>query len=68
MSSVPVRFSATTYYVTEGESTVVITLEALTFPTEAFTVNVVTRDGTAYGECQYILTNPFQYHCCNVQS
>ena len=57
MSSVPVRFGTATYYVTEGESTVVITLEALTVPIKAFTVNVVTRDGTAYGECQYQLIN-----------
>ena len=52
ISSVPVKFSAATYYVTEGQSTVEITLEALVYPTNAFTVNVVTRDGTALGECR----------------
>ena len=52
MSSVPVKFSAATYYVTEGQSTVDITLEALVNSTNAFTVNVITRNGTALGECQ----------------
>ena len=55
MSSVPVKFSAATYYVTEGQSTVDITLEARVISAYSFylfTVFVVTRDGTALGECQ----------------
>ena len=52
ISSVPVKFSTTNYRVNEGQSTVDITLEADASPTNAFTINVVTRDGTALGECQ----------------
>ena len=52
ISSVPVKFSTANYRVTEGQSTVEITLEADVSPTNALTVNVVTRDGTALGECQ----------------
>ena len=52
ISSVPVKFRAATYDVTEGQSTVELTLEAGVDPTNELTVYVVTQDRTALGEYQ----------------
>ena len=64
---VPVRFSQTTYYVTEGKNSyTVITLEALAIHNMSFSVIVTTRDGSAVGEIHAIhrlWTNLFHYQC-----
>ena len=48
---IPVRFSYTTYHVTEGVNSYAdITVEALAIRTKSFYVYVNTRDGSAVGE------------------
>ena len=48
---IPVRFNPSNYSVTEGvDSNAVITLEALVAHPFAFTVAVLTQDGSAFGE------------------
>ena len=48
---IPVRFNPSNYSVTEGvDSNAVITLEALVAHPFAFTVTVLTQDGSAVGE------------------
>ena len=51
--AVPVRFSQTTYHVTEKARYASITLQALANHAFSFSVSVSTRDGTA-SECQAV--------------
>ena len=52
-SLVPVRFAQTTYNVSEGvNANTVVTVESIQNHNFPFTVFVVTRDGSARGECQ----------------
>lgn len=58
---IPVRFNPATYFVKEGvDINAVITLEALQdHPDFDFTVTVLTQDGSAAGEFNIIITNPY---------
>ena len=59
-SLVPVRFTQATYNVSEGvNANTVITVESIRNHDFPFTVFVVTRDGSARGECQEFMDNPF---------
>ena len=59
---IPVRFNPADYSVTEGvDSNAVITLEALVAHPFAFTVTVLTQNGSAIGESHHYLYTLFHF-------